>query len=48
MRPGDVVANRFTIDKLAGSGGMGAIYRAFDKLTGAAVALKSPRPARSR
>ncbi|HVY49187.1 MAG TPA: serine/threonine-protein kinase, partial [Minicystis sp.] len=43
MNPGDVVAERFEIERLAGSGGMGAVYRARDRLTGEAVALKTLR-----
>ncbi|MBW2458298.1 MAG: serine/threonine protein kinase [Deltaproteobacteria bacterium] len=35
-----LVADRFEIDRLAGEGGMGAVYRAWDKLDGAVVALK--------
>ncbi|MBW2525572.1 MAG: serine/threonine protein kinase [Deltaproteobacteria bacterium] len=34
------VAGRFQIDRLAGSGGMGAVYRAWDAHTGSIVALK--------
>jgi eukaryotic-like serine/threonine-protein kinase len=41
MRPGDVVAERFTIERRAGGGGMGTIYRARDAAEGGAqVALK--------
>jgi tetratricopeptide (TPR) repeat protein len=35
-----VVAGRFTIEELAGRGGMGFVYRALDALTGQRVALK--------
>jgi len=37
---GTIVANRFQIERLAGTGGMGAVYRAHDQLTGGPVALK--------
>ncbi|EYF06826.1 serine/threonine-protein kinase [Chondromyces apiculatus] len=40
MKPGDLVADRFLIERLAGSGGMGAVYRAVDRHTGEAAALK--------
>src|ERR1700694_4509263 len=40
MAPGDVLAGRFEIDRLAGSGGMGKVYRAFDRVLGIPVALK--------
>lgn len=40
MNPGDVIANRFVIERLAGTGGMGAVYRARDRTSGAPVALK--------
>jgi len=40
MRPGDVIAGRFEVERLAGSGGMGAVYRAHDKETRQTVALK--------
>jgi serine/threonine protein kinase len=35
-----VVADRFEIDKLVGSGGMGEVFRARDRLTGGLVAVK--------
>ncbi len=34
------VADRFDIDRLAGSGGMGAVYRAWDRHSGQLIALK--------
>jgi eukaryotic-like serine/threonine-protein kinase len=40
MAPGDLVADRFAIERLAGAGGMGEVYRAHDRATGEAVALK--------
>jgi eukaryotic-like serine/threonine-protein kinase len=40
MRPRDVVAERFEIERLVGSGGMGAVYRARDRKSGEAIALK--------
>ncbi|AGP35895.1 protein kinase domain-containing protein [Sorangium cellulosum] len=40
MRAPDVVDGRFEIERLAGSGGMGDVYRARDRLSGQAVALK--------
>ncbi len=48
MRPGDVVVDRFEIERLAGMGGMGRVYRARDRLTGAPVALKVMIDAQSR
>src|SRR5262245_51415682 len=38
--PGTLVAGRFEVGDEAGSGGMGVVYRAKDKCTGAQVALK--------
>src|SRR5262245_48033043 len=40
MQAGDVIDGRFEIEHLARSGGMGCIYRASDRGTGEAVALK--------
>ena len=40
MQAGDVVAGRFVIEALAGTGGMGAVYRARDRGSDARVALK--------
>jgi tetratricopeptide (TPR) repeat protein/predicted Ser/Thr protein kinase len=37
---GTVVAGRFEIESLAGTGGMGVVYRAHDRQTGAEAALK--------
>jgi eukaryotic-like serine/threonine-protein kinase len=40
MWVGDVVADRFVIERPAGSGGMGWVFRALDQLSGGRVALK--------
>jgi len=40
MRGGELVAGRFVVETLAGSGGMGQVYRALDRHTGESVALK--------
>lgn len=42
MKPGVVIAGRYTIDELAGTGGMSAVYRAHDS-DGRPVALKVVR-----
>jgi eukaryotic-like serine/threonine-protein kinase len=48
VQPGDVIAERFEVEALAGEGGMGALYRAVDRQTGALVAMKCLRgPAQS-
>src|SRR5687767_6472489 len=45
FRAGDQVGPRYTILKLLGAGGMGAVYQAFDHELGVAVAIKVIRPA---
>ncbi|WP_437675849.1 protein kinase domain-containing protein [Sorangium sp. So ce131] len=40
MRVGGVLGDRFTLEALAGSGGMGEVFRARDRATGQAVAVK--------
>jgi len=40
VNPGDVVAGRFELQRLAGAGGMGEVWRAVDQLSGEPVALK--------
>ena len=47
MQPGDLVDDRFEVQCLAGSGGMGDVYRAKDRLTGEAVAVKVLHVARA-
>jgi serine/threonine protein kinase len=44
LTAGTLLANRFEIERLAGAGGMGAVYRAHDLLTGGPVALKLVYP----
>lgn len=43
LEPGSLFANRFEIASLAGSGGMGTVYRATDRHSGGTVALKLVR-----
>jgi hypothetical protein len=40
VKPGEIVAERFEIERLAGSGGMGAVYRVLDHATGEPAAVK--------
>jgi tetratricopeptide (TPR) repeat protein len=44
MHPGVRVAERFQIERVAASGGMGTVYRALDTLSGQPVALKVLAP----
>src|SRR5437868_9321 len=46
MQPGDLVDGRFELAEVAGSGGMGAVYRAVDRATGENVAIKVLREPR--
>ncbi|MDC3958981.1 serine/threonine-protein kinase [Polyangium jinanense] len=43
MQPGELVAHRFLIEGLAGSGGMGSVFRARDLQEGAPAAIKVVR-----
>ena len=45
FQPGQQISPRYTILKLLGMGGMGAVYQAFDHELGVAVAIKVIRPA---
>ena len=40
MGPGEIIADRFEIERVAGQGGVGVVYRAKDLDTGAPVGLK--------
>src|SRR5262245_45830493 len=40
MKPGDVIAGRFEIDRRAGAGGMGEVFRATDRTSGTTVGVK--------
>lgn len=40
FNPGDVVAEKYVIDRMVGQGGMGTVYKATEKLTDRSVALK--------
>ncbi|MEO7589987.1 MAG: protein kinase, partial [Byssovorax sp.] len=40
LAPGSLIAERFLIETVAGSGGMSTVYRAIDRVSGLPVALK--------
>src|SRR5215208_6243132 len=40
VKPGDVIAGRFELGDVAAWGGMGCVYRALDRESGATVAVK--------
>ncbi len=44
MGPGDIIDDRFELLATAGSGGMGTVYRAFDRTLERDVALKVMKP----
>lgn len=43
VRAGEVIANRYRVEREAGTGGMGTVYAAFDLVRGTRVALKTWR-----
>ncbi len=44
LRPGTVFANRYEVKEIIGAGGMGVVYRAFDRELQEPVAIKTLRP----
>src|SRR6058998_2500576 len=44
LRPGTLFANRYEVKEVLGMGGMGVVYRAFDRELREAVAIKALRP----
>jgi len=44
LRPGTLFANRYEVKEVLGTGGMGVVYRAFDRELQEAVAIKTLRP----
>jgi serine/threonine protein kinase len=43
LQPGDLISNRFRIQQMIGSGGMGEVYQAEDLVAGQIIALKTIR-----
>src|SRR5204862_5055367 len=48
MKTGELVDERYEIESLAGEGGMAAVYRARDRITGDPVAIKVLHDHRTR
>ncbi len=44
IAPGELLANRYRIERLLGSGGIGMVYQAIDRSLGETVAIKVLRP----
>ena len=44
LKPGTLFANRYEVKEILGTGGMGVVYRAFDRELQEAVAIKTLRP----
>ena len=44
MQKGDVLDGRFEIEQRVGSGGMGEVFRARDRISGEAAAIKLLHP----
>jgi HAMP domain-containing protein len=44
LEPGTLLANRYEVKEILGMGGMGVVYRAFDRELQEAVAIKTLRP----